>query len=290
MRRGAVRRPNANRPGKGITSMWEHQQLQSMMTGFRNTAAALVIAASVAAGAGSAQAQSGILAGSSFNREAFCVGGRQIGVERFDPTGLANAFCGQRPAVIMLHGADGLSYYGPMYREAACNLAKAGYSTFIVHYFDITPAVAARGAVNPKSIDGSNFLAWQAAVAGAVDYVAGQPGIDSRRVALMGFSLGSYLSVAEGARNPRVAAVVDFFGGLPADAARLVRRMPPTLIIHGEADRTVPLSEALRLRDVAVRVGACHELVVYPGAGHELGERDKADAAARVLSFLRTYL
>lgn len=232
----------------------------------------------------------GLFAGARANYDAFCVGGRTVTVERFEPSGLAHAFCASKPAVILLHGADGLAEAGPLYREAACNLAKAGYATYILHYFDVTPAVAARGGVSPHEIQGRNFVAWQAAVSAAVCWVASQPGIDPQRVGLMGFSLGSYLALSEGARNPQVAAIVEFFGGLPSQVAGMVRHLPPTLIIHGEADRTVPVTEALRLRDVMASRGLYHELVIYPGAGHELNAQTRADAAQRVLRFLRCNL
>lgn len=44
--------------------------------------------------------------------------------------------------------------------------------------------------------------------------------------------------------------------------------LPPTLIIHGEADRLVPLDQSLRFQEVARRQGAMVEVIVRRGAGH----------------------
>lgn len=263
--------------------------LKAAATGAVRILAIIATLGAAAAAPDAARAQ-GLFVGSSADCDAFCVGGIPVKVERYEPTGLGHAFCGPRPAVIILHGADGLTQYGPVYREAAMALARAGYSAFVLHYFDITPAVAARGHVEPNSIRGPNFAAWQAAVAASIQWVSCQPGVDPCRVGLIGFSLGSYLALAEGARNPQVSVVVDFFGGVPPEAARLIRRMPPTLIIHGEADRIVPVTEAFRLRDVLASRGVPHEMVIYPGVGHELPGHFKQDAAQRVLRFLRCYL
>ena len=232
----------------------------------------------------------GMYSGSSVVLDAFSVGGTQVTVERYEPAAFGQAFCGLRPAVIILHGADGLAQHGRSYREAAMALAQAGYSAYIVHYFDVTPGVAARGSVQPSAIQGPNFAAWLAAVSASIQWAACQPGVDPCRIGLMGFSLGSYLALAEAARNPQVSAVVDFFGGLPPEASSMVRRLPPTLIIHGEADQVVPVTEAFRLRDILVSRGAPYSLVIYPDAGHKLPERFRQDAAQRVLRFLSSYL
>lgn len=256
----------------------------------RRVAVITMLSAALSAPGSIAIAQGGLFGGARPACDVICFGGAQIKVERFEPTGLTTAFCPPRPAVILLHGADGLGQHGPLYREAAAGLAKAGYSAYILHYFDITPGIAARGGVHPSAIQGSNFLAWQAAVSASVEWVACQPGVDPTRVGLIGFSLGSFLAVTEGARNPRVSAVVDFFGGLPPQIAASVRRLAPTLIIHGEADRIVPVTEALRLRDLLASRGVPHDLVIYPGVGHELPRQAQDDAAKRVLQFLRCYL
>jgi dienelactone hydrolase len=41
---------------------------------------------------------------------------------------------GVRPAVLLLHGLDGLQYRGAAYREAARHLARNGYAALLVHY------------------------------------------------------------------------------------------------------------------------------------------------------------
>lgn len=58
----------------------------------------------------------------------------------------------------------------------------------------------------------------------------------------------------------------NFERGSPLSFAR--SDLPPILLIHGDADETVPLAESKALQDALLRVGATSELKIYPGAGH----------------------
>ena len=44
----------------------------------------------------------------------------------------------------------------------------------------------------------------------------------------------------------------------------------PTLILHGEKDRVIPVRQALLLRDRLQAVGVPHKMVLYPDHGHFL--------------------
>lgn len=48
-------------------------------------------------------------------------------------------------------------------------------------------------------------------------------------------------------------------------------QMPPVLAFHGDADKTVPLAQALALRDRLTATGNACELHIIPGGGHNFG-------------------
>jgi acetyl esterase/lipase len=48
-------------------------------------------------------------------------------------------------------------------------------------------------------------------------------------------------------------------------------KMPPVLAFHGDADKLVPLAQALALRDALVASGNTCELHIVPGGGHNFG-------------------
>ena len=100
----------------------------------------------------------------------------------------------------------------------------------------------------------------------ALRYLALRPEIDGERLAIVGYSLGSFLGVVAAAREESVKAVVLAAGGdLPAgtplnriaravaDPIKAVRKLKgvPLLMINGKRDRTVAPEQAQRLFDAA---------------------------------------
>jgi len=44
--------------------------------------------------------------------------------------------------------------------------------------------------------------------------------------------------------------------------------LPPIITIHGDADRTVPYPQAVKLNADLERLNVPHQLITIPGAGH----------------------
>lgn len=62
---------------------------------------------------------------------------------------------------------------------------------------------------------------------------------------------------------------------------------PPTLMLHGDADKLVPIEQAYMLRDKLIEAGVTNKLVVYPGQGHGWAGDDLSDSFNQVESFIR---
>ena len=109
---------------------------------------------------------------------------------------------------------------------------------------------------------------WKKALAEAKDAVAWlseQQAIDPARLAVAGYSLGSYIALETAARDERVRAVIIAAGGdLPVtpwtgmvrmvtDPLKFVRQLSgrPLLMLHGKSDRTIPAQQAERLFEAA---------------------------------------
>jgi dienelactone hydrolase len=186
------------------------------------------------------------------------------------------------PAVIALHGAGG-SVSGM--EQFAGLLAAQGFAVYLLHYFDRTGIASA-----DKQTILRNFPLWMKTLWDAISFVETQPQVDRERIALLGFSLGAYLSLANSAIDHRVKAVVEFFGGMPKEMNLFMRRLCPVLILHGEADPTVPVEEAYRLQKLLEKKGIPYEIKIYPGAGHGFESEIWRDAGLRSLQFLQKYL
>ncbi|MGO4524563.1 dienelactone hydrolase family protein [Microvirga sp. 2MCAF35] len=212
-------------------------------------------------------------------RNSFKSGGKAIAVETFQAAGSS-----PRPAVLMLHGADGLSY-NTQYREGARNVAAAGYQVHLVHYLDRTGEKRASFGTLFQ-----NFMPWMSTVQDALSFASDQPNADSRRIGIVGISLGAALSLAVASTDPRVKALVNYFGPLPQGAIATTSKLPPTLVLHGSADPIVPVANAYAVEALLRQQDVPHEIKVYPGQGHGFRGKAEDDASARSLAFLQRYL
>ena len=211
----------------------------------------------------------------------------QISLESGDKTIRVDCFLpddhGQRfPAVIGLHGSGG--GHSSM-AEPASSLAARGFAVYVLHYFDRTGTVE----VN-REIIFRHFPIWMKTLWDSVSFVSRQPHVDPERIGLLGFSLGAYLALSNAAIDARIRVVVDFFGGLPKEMKFFMRRLCPVLILHGEADKMVPVEEAYHLQKVLEKKGIAYEMQIYPGEAHHFTPEVRANADSRMHAFLQKYL
>jgi len=211
-------------------------------------------------------------------------GGKVIRLDAFVPAagGSGTNSEGRVPAVVALHGAGG-DVQGM--DKAAALLAAQGFAVYVLHFFDRTGTESA-----DKATILGNFPIWMKTLWDAITFVEKQPGIDAGRIALLGFSLGAYLSLANASIDRRVQAVVEFSGGLPREMKLFMRRLCPVLILHGEADSTIPVSEAYNLQRLLEEKGIAYEIKIYPGTDHGFENEIWRDAGLRSLQFLRKHL
>ncbi|MGA2459095.1 MAG: dienelactone hydrolase family protein [Terriglobales bacterium] len=99
-------------------------------------------------------------------------------------------------------------------------LAAQGFAVYLLYYFDRTGIELA-----DKPTIMRNFPLWMKTLWDAISFVETQPPVDGKRIALLGFSLGAYLSLANSAIDHRVKAVVEFFGGMPKEMNLFMRRL-----------------------------------------------------------------
>jgi carboxymethylenebutenolidase len=300
------------------TRLTTTEHLAAIRPGFRGWSAALIALALVAVPAARAEAP----AETGRVEDSFLSGREKIAVERYQP-----AAAGNHPAILLLPAIDGLDKaHCDLYRRAAWRYADKGYVVLLVNYFDRTPATPAerkalresffrhaRGlttSAEEKVLD-AHFREWMGAVADAAKYARGLPNVDGDHVGLVGFSLGAYLALASAAeKDLQMSAVVELFGGLPRSLRGKAGNLPPTLIIHGDADTVVSVTEAYALRRLLRKAKRVCEFQVYPEAGHVFSDPDDEgqeskplsweallrmqkqvkDADARIAAFLEKYL
>jgi carboxymethylenebutenolidase len=210
--------------------------------------------------------------------DSFESDGQRITVDVFAPYE-----AGPHPVLIALHGSGGMEEGWA--NEPASLLAGRGFVVCVLHYFERTGTVWANDATIR-----ANFETWMKTISDAITWAGTRADVDVERVGVLGFSLGAYLALSVAAVDARVKAVVDYFGGLPGELAEHAHKIAPTLILHGERDYTVPVSEAHKLKQLFEQTGTDYEMKLYPNAGHGFSGMDMFDAGQRTFSFLERTL
>jgi dienelactone hydrolase len=218
--------------------------------------------------------------------ETITSGGKSITVERFEPEE-----AGIYPAVVLVHGLDGLEATGDAYRAIAQKLAWKKYVVLLVHYFDSTGTSSkeSMGMVPAfqKYLENENlskkdrqrldelWAVWKDTIRDSVRHCQNLPQVRKDHVAVVGVSLGAFLSLSLVAEQEiRVAAVVDLFGGLPHSLHGRTKNFPPVLIIHGDQDQVVPVRHAQTLEKLLLSCNCQVELKIYK-VGHAFLKEDQ---------------
>lgn len=216
------------------------------------------------------------------NTNGFTIDGRKVRVDVVKADmDLLNSD-GRSPAVLVLHGAHGLGD-GSLFYPQAKALAEKGITAFVVHYFDGVPQ-ARKAAANLHD-------ERERVLSEAISYVQKQNYVDPDKIGIFGLSLGGFHALSLGSRDERVQAVVNVVGAMPSEVQRKgVHRMPPTLVLHGDKDATVPVRRAYELASLLDDLGAEHEVKIYKGQGHTFRGDAKEDSINRTVEFFERHL
>ena len=122
-----------------------------------------------------------------------------------------------------------------------------------------------------------------------IDHVMETHGISADKVALVGFSQGTMMSLQTAPRrDQQIAGVVGFSGALLGEQTfgAEIKSRPPMVLVHGTADPVVPI-EASRLAKETLEANKIEvKLHERPGLQHGIDEEGLGIAAA----FLKTHL
>jgi dipeptidyl aminopeptidase/acylaminoacyl peptidase len=194
-----------------------------------------------------------------------------------------------KPTVLLLHGCPGLEKN----LDLAVRLRDQGWKSLLFHY---RGCWGSAGRYDLRTVPRD--------VTAAVDYLAGRPRVDSGRIAVLGHSMGGWAALVTAATEPRLRAVAvygaparlgadlrlspdrvekeftRFLATTPEEfawqaavvaeqtdalAAAAAIEPRPLLVVHGTADRWVPVAQARELRE---RAGPSCRYVEVEGADH----------------------
>ncbi|MCF3932242.1 alpha/beta fold hydrolase [Acuticoccus sp. M5D2P5] len=113
-------------------------------------------------------------------------------------------------------------------------------------------------------------------------------GLDESRLALVGFSQGTMMSLHVGLRRARPLAAIVGFSGLLADRDAETLTETPTLLIHGTADELLPAGLTLQAAEALGGAGVPVEFHFRPGLGHGIDQEGLAMAGDHLARHLPT--
>jgi carboxymethylenebutenolidase len=211
---------------------------------------------------------------------------RAVNVTYFRAPGTA-----KRPAALLLHGGGGFDRRIADYNRYASALATRGIDAYLVYYYsdDDQRAMSSFGGADTFT---SRYPAWAKLVIDLADDVLNQADSNGK-VGLVGFSNGGILATGAATLGPKINAAVIYYGTEPWPLSQRPKRFPPLLVLHGDADRVIPVEAGRELANLAKSLGGKVDLVIYPGEGHGFGAnpgKNGADALDRTLTFLKREL
>jgi phospholipase/carboxylesterase len=180
--------------------------------------------------------------------------------------------------VILLHGYGS---NGADLISLAPYWAKALPGTAFVSPNAIEPVPQAPGGfqwfpivdLDPRSMEQGARHAAQS-VDRFIDRELEKYGLDESRLALVGFSQGTMMSLYVGLRRERQVAAILGFSGVLVAGQRLkeeMRSKPPILLVHGDRDPMIPITAMFDSADALCAAGHAAQWHVSYGVPHSIG-------------------
>ena len=210
---------------------------------------------------------------------------------------------------MIAYGSDGMidnahGQWATMVRGYAADLAAKGFTAVIPDYFGTTGTAA--GSIDYQH-DGAQIVllnrgTWESALNGAINHATTLPGIDPKRVGLVGFSLGGHLGLR---LRSSVKVLVEFFApwldgigvGNPSSPLQVQIHHGTTDAATGTGDSLVPFNaNATPIVQELRNEGVSADLHKYLGAGHGFVGADAvntnaaAQSKARTIAFFESHL
>jgi carboxymethylenebutenolidase len=202
---------------------------------------------------------------------------------------------GPVPAVIVIQEWWGLNDW---VKDQARALGKEGYLALAVDLY--------RGKVTKKQEEAHQLMMGAPPdriardLKAAYEYLLSRDDVKKDKIGVVGWCMGGRWALAMAAEEPRLAAVVAYYGAPPTDAAAIGRIKAPVLGNFGGDDQG-PSPDQVKAFEAALKAaGKTADVKIYPGAGHAFanvdnpwgGYREEAakDAWARTVAWFAKYL
>jgi dienelactone hydrolase len=184
---------------------------------------------------------------------------------------LADGANGKRvPGVLVCHQGGGLTDHA---RERARMLAELGYVAFAVDMYAELATSPEHAMALIGGLVGDPPLLRKRAAAG-FDVLKAQPGVDSARLAAIGYCFGGRVVLEMARCHPELSCVVAFHPGLSQQLEHDSRKVTvKVMACAGVQDPLIPAAARERFIALMKEGEADWQLLTYGGAGHSFTDR-----------------
>jgi dienelactone hydrolase len=177
------------------------------------------------------------------------------------------------PGVVIIHQWMGLTAHE---RKVADDLAALGYVALAADIYG-------EGA-HPKNVEEAGALAgrykgdrelYRRRITAAINALRAQAGVDSQRLAVIGYCFGGTGALEAARAGLPVKGVVSFHGGLDFPADRAITPISAKILVcHGAEDPFVPGKDVVLFQEEMKKAKADCTFIAYAGAVHAFTQKE----------------
>lgn len=191
---------------------------------------------------------------------------------------------GRRPGIVLFPDARGIGGHAIACAE---RLASLGFVVLVADLYG--DGTTARDIPHARELMGqlrSDVTRWRARAEAARLALVRESGVDTARIAAIGYCFGGTTALELARSGTALGAVVSFHGGLasaqPEDAHNITAKV---LVCHGAADTLVPMTQLAAFEEQMGRTHVDWQAHVYGGAGHGFSNPEADGAGVPELAY-----
>jgi carboxymethylenebutenolidase len=170
----------------------------------------------------------------------------------------------------LLHGREEISVFPRLYQGYIDQLSTEGFEVCTLLYYTEEDKTIMTG--NDRALRVQRYHVrlknWVEKAKQALTVLSERPEVDSSRLGILGFSQGAFVAMGVAASDNRIKAAAEVYGGMPKEFLNTASRLPAVLVLHGNADRVVPVTEAYALEELLKERSVHYRMKIYEGAKH----------------------
>ena len=201
----------------------------------------------------------------------------------------------RHPGIVLIQEWWGIE---PHIRQLAQRLAAAGFVVAVPDLYHGKIATEPDEAQKMSMMIRGNVERAVKEIIGALDTVKARPNVEPKKLGLMGFCVGGFITYYVASRYPDLGAVVPFYGaGYNPTPEEVAKVNAPVLAFYGSRDQSVPLEQVRKIermykeagKDITVKVYDAGHAILNPD--HGMGnEKAAAEAWPLAVNFLKHHL